>query len=57
MAAYQTVRDDFLTEEAEIIERADKQHRQVQLGQLDGIYGDYPVPDSVRGMGIWLTDK
>ena len=42
---------------ARLIAHADREHRQVQQGNVDGIYGAYPVPDETRGMGIWLTDK
>lgn len=42
--------------EAALIEHADREHRLIQQGDMDGIYGEYPVPDECRGMGIWLCD-
>ncbi len=41
---------------AGLVKRADKQHRLVQQGRLDGVYGSYPVPKECKGMGIWLAD-
>lgn len=35
---------------------ADREHRLVQQGSSDGIYGDYPVPAETEGLGIWLCD-
>lgn len=36
---------------------ADREHKYVQHGDDRGVYGEYPVPDSVRGTGIWLADR
>lgn len=35
---------------------ADREHRLVQQGSSDGIYGDFPVPAETEGLGIWLCD-
>lgn len=42
---------------ATLIEHADREHRLVQQGNVDGIYGAYPVPDECRGLGVWLCDS
>ncbi|BBY43579.1 hypothetical protein [Mycolicibacterium celeriflavum] len=41
---------------ARLIAHADREHAQVQQGDLDGIYGRYPVPEDFRGAGIWMAD-
>ena len=38
-----------------LIRHADEEHRLVQKGDINGVYGVYPPPASIRGMGIWLT--
>lgn len=43
--------------ERRLIRNADREHKLVQQGNVDGIYGEYPVPDECRGIGIWLTEK
>lgn len=41
---------------ARLIEHADREHTLIQQGDADGIYGAYPVPQDLRGTGIWLAD-
>ncbi|KUH93929.1 hypothetical protein AU188_07875 [Mycobacterium sp. IS-3022] len=41
---------------ARLIAHADREHAQVQDGDVAGIYGAYPVPEDFRGAGIWLAD-
>ena len=41
--------------QARLIANADEQHRLVQEGDVAGIFGDYPVPEDLRGVGIWLA--
>jgi hypothetical protein len=41
--------------QARLIRHADEEHRLVQQGNLDGVYGSYPVPNELRGVGIWLA--
>ncbi|BAX92049.1 hypothetical protein [Mycobacterium shigaense] len=40
-----------------LVHNADHEHRLVQQGDMDGIYGDFPPPDPTRGIGIWLCDN
>ncbi len=39
-----------------LINRATKQHRQIQKGKLGGVYGAYPPAQECRGVGIWLAE-
>ena len=39
-----------------LIDRATREHEQIQKGRIDGVYGSYPVPKECRGLGIWLAD-
>jgi len=39
-----------------LLDRATKQHKQVQKGNIGGVYGAYPVPKECKGIGIWLAD-
>ena len=39
-----------------LINRATKQHKQVQKGKIGGVYGAYPVPKECKGIGIWLAE-
>lgn len=39
-----------------LIDRATKQHRQIEQGKISGVYGAYPPPKECKGMGIWLAE-
>jgi hypothetical protein len=40
--------------ERRLIDNADREHCQFLRGSLDGVYGDFPVPDVTRGIGVRL---
>jgi hypothetical protein len=42
--------------ERRLTSNADLEHRLVQQGSSDGIYGDFPVPAETERIGIWLCD-
>lgn len=42
--------------ERRLTSNADREHKLVQQGSSDGIYGDFPVPAETEGIGIWLCD-
>jgi hypothetical protein len=56
-AAYRRHRQAQVARMRHLIDNADREHRLVQRGDTDGIYGDFPPPVPARGIGIWLCDK
>lgn len=46
-----------LAREERLRTNAEQEHQYVQKGDDRGVYGDYPVPDSVRGTGLWIADR
>lgn len=42
---------------AKLTAHADREHRLIQQGNVDGVYGSYPVPKDLRETGIWLADN
>lgn len=55
-AGYTTRRAAEQARIAGLINRATKQHRQIQKGKLSGVYGAYPPPTECKGLGIWLAE-
>lgn len=41
---------------ADLVKRADEEHAMVLRGDAAGVYGQYPPPAPIWGMGIWMVD-
>ncbi len=39
-----------------LINRATKQHKQIQRGKLSGVYRAYPPPEECKGLGVWIAE-
>lgn len=59
LALWDAVSEERRADDAEraayLIEHADREHAQVLNGDVAGVYGSYPVPEELRGVGIWLA--